>query len=426
MRRNYDLFQIKILEHPFKQFFIDFFQIFSLFNYKIQQSTSYKQTSETLKLTHTSFSWYLRSFLGGFQTTFNNEDISERELETQIIQNLQTDNFEAALNNIIKLMNISEKERLKRVEILRALEKKVLRRLQVGKNEEAIEELKDIIDEYRRLKLFHRAEILELALNEFINEFQQEEDMNATTSFIELPGDQQAIIQYLEACSKKAIRRIFQGQVEVGLNLLSEIIEEFRNLGNNAYANALEDWTHQFQKKAAEPSPDEIPLSERLQIDPELAEQLLSYRTQKIMKYFIKGMHRRAVLEFTEIVNEYKRKGELEIVEMLEVWFNLFVTKMFMKPSPPPPSSPPPAIIGSSPTSQKMPHSKETPPTPEPKPSSASLPLSQIPIPQSLIPKTPSKYQVDSPTPAPQDKFKEKISRIKTLLEKFEKSLEPS
>jgi hypothetical protein len=68
--------------------------------------------------------------------------------------------FDSALNQIINLMNVTEKEKVKRVQVLLALERKVIRRLQQGRDEEAIEELRDIIDEYKRLNLLERSEAL--------------------------------------------------------------------------------------------------------------------------------------------------------------------------------------------------------------------------------------------------------------------------
>ena len=292
-------------------------------------------------------------------------------------------------------MNISEKEKLKRVEVLAGLEKKVVRRLVSGKAEEAIEELKDIIGEYRRLNLHHKAEILQITLDEFIAESRPQ-----VIEKEELPqSEEQKIVQVLEARSKKAIRRFLQGKTDAAVEELLDIIEEFRNLEMEERAKAIEDWMYEFLGKKLEEEERDRPLSERLEMDPELEEQLLSYRTQKIIKRFIKGDHRKAVEEFTQIVNEYKRLGKLEIVEMLEVWFNLFITKMYLiKPQAPQPQAPGPQ-----------------PPRP-PLPSSPALPP-QVPQPPSII------RSREGPDPDAEQRYKNKISRIKNLLKKFERSL---
>ncbi|NVM31283.1 MAG: hypothetical protein HWN65_20765 [Candidatus Helarchaeota archaeon] len=294
-------------------------------------------------------------------------------------------------------MNISEKEKIKRVEILAGLEKKVVRRLVSGKAEEAIEELKDIIDEYRRLNLHHKAEILQITLNEFMAEFRPE-----IIGKEEPPQpEEQKIVQVLEARSKKAIRRFIQGKTDAAVEELLNIIEEFRNLKMEERAKTIEDWMYEFLGKKLEEEERDRPLSERLETDPELEEQLLSYRTQKIIKRFIKGDHRKAVEEFTQIVNEYKRLGKLEIVEMLEVWFNLFITKMYLiKPQAPQPQAPGPQ-----------------PPRP-PLPSSPALPP-QVPQPPSIV-KSPARDTEDANA---EQRYKNKISRIKNLLKKFERSL---
>ncbi|NVM56323.1 MAG: hypothetical protein HWN66_21680 [Candidatus Helarchaeota archaeon] len=300
-------------------------------------------------------------------------------MDENLLQNIKLENFEGALNHIIKLMNISEQEKLKRVEVLGALEKKVVRRLQSGKTEEAIEELRDIIDEYERLDLTHRAHILELTLNEYIAETTPSSVVVEEPPTVEGEDDTQAVIQVLEFRSKKVIRRFLQGKTDDAVEEMLEIIEAFRHLGLIERAQAIEDWMYEFLEKKLEEHEKSLPLSERLEIDPELEEQLLSFRTQKIIKRFAQGKPRRAVEEFTEIVNEYKRLGRLDVVEMLELWFNLFITKMFLK----------------------KPEVKKT----------------QVPPPFPL-----SKPQEASPA-SPTVKFKEKITKIKSLLKKFEESL---
>lgn len=224
---------------------------------------------------------------------------------------------EEALNHIIKWMDLSAEEVVKRAEVLNALEKNAIHQIQEGQIEEAIIELQNIIDEYRRLQLFSRAEALEIMITE------------------------------LKVKSKDKVQ-----------------------------------------------SKDDLPLTEQLKIDPELEEQLLSYRTQKIIKLFVKNEHRKAVEEFTTIVNEYKRGGRLDIVEMLEVWFNLFITKMYLVPLNTPQSSSPPSVVSK---------------------------ISILPTSEQTY-NTLSKIQSDD-IPSNDTVFKEKISKIKTLLKNFEDSL---
>ncbi len=264
-------------------------------------------------------------------------------------------------------MNITEKEKVKRVEILTALEKKIARRLQQGQIQEAIDELKDIIDDYKLLGLVHKAQILELTLNQLLLEINQPE-MEIEEPPIVDSKDPQAIIQILENRSKKAIRRFIQGKIDEAVSEMLDIIEEFRKLNLEDRAKALEDWMLQFLGKHIAYETEQKPLAERLEVDPELEEQLLSYRTQHVLKRFIQGQHRRAVEEFTEIVNEYKRKGKLDIVETLEIWFNLFITKMYLVPTQKKtikPTHPPRPSISTSHTAEPKPI-VSPPPTPSP------------------------------------------------------------
>jgi len=294
-------------------------------------------------------------------------------------------------------MNISEKAKVKRVEVLAGLEKKIIRRLQAGKTEEALEELKDIIDEYKRLELFQKAEFLEFALDQYLLE--NGESTNAKEGSPEIPetDDTQAIVSVLEARSKKAIRRFLQGKTDTAVDELHKIIEGFREIEMSGRADELEQWILQFLEKMLEEDERNIPLSECLENDPEMEEQLLSFRTQKVIKRFAQGKPRKAVNEFTEIVNDYKRKGRLDIVEMLEIWFNLFITKIYYTPSKQ--QSQPP---------QTTPHI-----APPPK-----SPVAHSP------PKLSSLTKPEPPPPSPDEMFKDKISKIKSLLKNFEETLD--
>ncbi len=322
---------------------------------------------------------------------------SSDDWENKTNYTIKTEKYDGALNHIIRLMNITEKEKSKRIEILKGLEKKAIRKLLRGQIEEVIEELKDIIDEYKRLNLNDKAEILEITLNEFIAETHPSpvivEELHLT--------EEQKIIQILEARSKKAIRRFIQGKTDEAVEELLEIINEFRQLQMEERAKAIEEWMYEFLEKSLEAQERDLPLSERLEIDPELEEQLLSYRTQKIIKRFIQGKHRKAVEEFTQIVNEYKHNGKLDIVEMLEVWFNLFITKMFLVK---------PEILPQ--TSAQLRVQK-----PQSQPQQAQMQIPNF----SAMPQSQETFDLN-----PEEKFKEKISKIKALLKKFEKSLETS
>ncbi len=302
-------------------------------------------------------------------------------------------------------MNISEKEKVKRVEVLAGLEKKIIRRLQAGKTEQALEELRDIIDEYNRLKLFQKAQVLEFALNQYLLE---NEDLKATKEEsleIEASDETQSIISVLEARSKKVIRRFIQGKTDHAVEEMHNIMDGFRAIEMIDRADALEQWMIQFLEKKVDEDERNLPLSECLENDPEIEEQLLSYRTQKVIKRFAQGKPRKAVTEFTEIVNEYKQKGRLDIVEMLEIWFNLFITKMYFKPSTQQAQPP-----------QEMPSTSL--PSPVTTPPSQNL-TQKLPISKA----TPSSKPEEVPIPSPDKQFKDKISKIKSLLKNFEESL---
>ncbi|NVM29706.1 MAG: hypothetical protein HWN65_12760 [Candidatus Helarchaeota archaeon] len=58
----------------------------------------------------------------------------------------------------------------KKIQTLEGLEKKVKRRILQGKTEEAIDDLRYIISQYKELQMFDRANVLELTLNQFISE----------------------------------------------------------------------------------------------------------------------------------------------------------------------------------------------------------------------------------------------------------------
>lgn len=314
------------------------------------------------------------------------------------------ENFEGALNQIIKLMNISAKEKIKRVEVLTGIEKKVVRRLRNGKSEEAIQELKDIIDEYKRLGLFQKAEVLQLALNQYILEteiLKSEKEESPSQDYVD---DKHDITQVLEARTKKVIRRFIQGKIDDAIEEMHKIIAALREIKMLERADALEQWMIEFLQKKLDEDERDIPLAELIEEDPALEEQLLSFRTQKVIKRFAEGKPRQAVNEFTEIVNEYKRKGKLQTVEMLEIWFNLFITKMYLVPvSPAQPATSPSLTAPQSPTT--------SPPF-----------VSSILSASILNASTPSQQEEVSP-PSPDKIFKDKISKIKTLLKTFEDSL---
>ncbi len=328
-------------------------------------------------------------------------------MDGEIPQNIKSENFDAALDNIIKLMNLNEKEKLKRVEFLSALEKKVVRQLQMGKNDLAIEELKNIIDEYRNLKLNERAEVLEITLNQFLMEYYpnifQKPEESHQMEFTEV----QKGLEVLESRSKKAIRRVLQGKAETAENEIIDIIREFQQLGLGDRAQLLENWLQDFRGKKSDVENLNKPLNQLLQNDSALQEQLLSYRIQKVLKKFQKGDPKKAVVEFTEIVNEYKRQGRLDTVETLEIWFNLFITKTYL-------IKPKVAL----PVPKAIPQTIQPPAQPPP----LKLPPTQGPPspPAPIAGHPPSK--AENLTPLSDDAFKTKISKIKSLLKEFEES----
>lgn len=328
-------------------------------------------------------------------------------MDGEIPQNIKSEKFDAALDNIIKLMNLNEKEKLKRVEFLSALEKKVVRQLQMGKNEAAIEELKNIIDEYRDLKLNQRAEMLEITLNQFLMEYYPKT--------VPKPGklpqteitETQKSLQILESRSKDAIRSVLQGKSKTGENEITDIIREFQQLGLGDRAQLLEDWLQDFLRKKSDVGDLNKPLNQLLQNDPALQEQLLSYRIQKVLKQFQKGDPKKAVVEFTNIVNDYKRQGRLDTVETLEIWFNLFITKTYLIK---------PKVVQPSP--QPIPQTIQQPAQP---PTLRVAPTPSLPLtPASIAGRPPA--QVENKPPISDDVFKSKISKIKSMLKEFEES----
>ncbi len=333
-------------------------------------------------------------------------------------------------------MNVTEKEKAKRVEILAELEKNVALRLQKGEIQKAIEELRDIIDDYKRLGLSYKAEILELTLNQMLMEINHpttgEEEEPPVIEDVE---NEQTLVQVLEGRSRKAIRRFIQGKTDEAVVELLDIIEEFHRLNMDERAQAIQEWMYQFLGKKLDYDEETKPLSERLETDPELQEQLLSYRTQKVLKHFIKGDPREAVEEFLQIVNDYKRQGKMGIVETLEIWFNLFITKTYLIPAPtaqsaqikpPSPSTPPTSSnVLPSPINSTKPNQLIFPASPIPpaKPVS-SIPSSPIAKPLPSPPSTkPMMHLASTPEPPVTDVFKEKISKIKSLLKQFEESI---
>jgi hypothetical protein len=338
--------------------------------------------------------------------------------ENDIPQNITPENVDAALDKIIQLMNLTEKQKVKRVEVIGTLEKKVIRQLQKGKNEKAIEELKNIIDEYKSLGLIERARLLDFTLNQFIRDIKHTSapELEPSPQIKEL--NESNALQILEFRSKKAIRRVIQGKLQDAESEIVDIIHEFYDLGMDERAQALEGWLHNFQEQKSDIEELNKPLYELLRNDPALQEQLLSYRTQKVLKEFHQGDHKKAVLEFTEIVNDYKRQGKLDTVEMLEIWFNLFITKTFLvKPKIPPPSYQKPSPIKSS--STQVPLKQPLPPQqtpPQPNPTKPPIKLSAS-IAQNLSPK------LDTPALPTEDPVKAKISKIKALLKEFEDKL---
>jgi hypothetical protein len=328
-------------------------------------------------------------------------------LNGEISQNIKSEKIDAALDNIIKLMNLNEKEKLKRVEFLSALEKKVVRQLQMGKNDAAIEELKNIIDEYRSLKLNQRADILEITFNQFLMEYypktvQKTEELQQSES-----TEAQKDLQILEDRSKQAIHKVLQGKAKTAENDIIDIIREFQQLGLGDRAQLLENWLQDFRGKKSDVGDLNKPLNQLLQNDPALQEQLLSYRIQKVLKQFQKGDPKKAVVEFTTIVNDYKRQGRLDTVETLEIWFNLFITKTYLlKPKVAQPSP------------QPIPQSIQRPAQP------SALRVSPTPGPHSpstsIAGRPPS--QTENKPPLSDDVFKSKISKIKSMLKEFEES----
>jgi hypothetical protein len=118
----------------------------------------------------------------------------------------------------------------------------------------------------------------------------------------------------------------------------------------------------------------------------------------------------------------------LDIVEVLEIWFNLFITKTFLV-KPTTTASPPqkPAPIKPSPT---QPPNRQLPPLQPPikQPPPSQLPIEHGPPKQHsmkqaapiAITKSP---KITAEPPLSADPFKAKISKIKSLLKKFEDSL---
>ncbi|MHA1360436.1 MAG: hypothetical protein ACTSRC_20120 [Candidatus Helarchaeota archaeon] len=340
------------------------------------------------------------------------------------------ENFEGALNRIIKIMNVTEKEKVKCVEILAALEKKIARRLRNGQMEEVINELEDIIDDYKILGLFNKAKILELTLNELLDEINSNSSTQADVLITsELETTQ--ILQVLEARSKKAIRRFLQGKLDEAIETLLEIIEEFRHYKMMERAEALEDWMFRFLDKKLDEEDELEPLTERLKSDPILEEELLSFRVQKILKRFIKGAHRRAVEEFTALVNEYKSKGQLEIVETLELWFNLFITRTYLIPARRYKAKAADQkrvtehYAGTHPETRNPPSLNLSTPPPiaikKPKIHQNAQNPSNLPPPIS-DPQLDTSVKMEKPLPSVEDKFREKITKIKGLLKQFEES----
>jgi hypothetical protein len=305
--------------------------------------------------------------------------------------------FDSALNQIINLMNVTEKEKVKRVQVLLALERKVIRRLQQGRDEEAIEELRDIIDEYKRLNLTERSQALELTLNQFLLEFNRKLAEIDEPPTVEKVDIRQNALNMLEYRSKRAIRRFLQGKTDDAVQDLIEIIDGFRQLNMPDRAQTLENWMHQFLEMKVDEDEKNRPLTDLLDSDPELERQLLSFRTHQIIKRFHEGNPRRAVLDYNEVVNDYKRQGKMDLVETLEIWFNLFITKNYLVP--PKPVQPIQATTTPKTVVQPSPPAHSPPPP---------LPSIKTGIPESL---------------PINDKFKEKISKIKDLLKQFEESL---
>ncbi|HUY00799.1 MAG TPA: hypothetical protein VMV49_14655 [Candidatus Deferrimicrobium sp.] len=334
--------------------------------------------------------------IGGFQTTNEEKRSGIDELTDNLVQDIRLEHFDDALNQILALMNVTEKEKVKRVQVLLALERKIIRCLQQGRDEEAIEELRDIIDEYKRLNLLERSQALELTLNQFLLEFNRKITETDEPSIIDEVDTTQNTLEVLEYRSKRAIRRFLQGKTDDAVQNLIEIIDGFRQLQMIDRAQALENWMHQFLEMKVDEDIKNKSLTELLNEDPELQNQLLSFRTQQIIKRFHEGNPRRAVLEYNEIVNDYKHQGRLDIVETLEIWFNLFITKNYLMPTQKQQiQAVPSAKVVAQPSSPTP-----TPPTP---------PIS----PKKIVPES---LPIN-------DKFKEKISKIKDLLKQFEESL---
>lgn len=317
------------------------------------------------------------------------------------------------------MMNVTEKSKVKRVEVLAALEKKVARRLRSGQIDEAIEELHDIIDDYRRLGINSKADVLEMTLNEVISELSPKTppiEVVHSPQKEELPVE----VQILEARASKAIRRFLQGKDDEAVTEILEIIESFRQQNEEERAKALEEWMLQFLDKKLDYDREQTPLVELLDVDPDLQNQLLSYRYQQVLKKFIQGKPRKGVEEFVEIVNDYKCQGRLDIVETLEVWFNLFITKTYLLPSQKP-------IPTSTSTAPRPPNKYWQPPIklPQPPPNHPKPPTTSST--GSIAPQQPAStplFNKEDVSAPPTDRFKEKINKIKSLLKDFEESLD--
>ncbi|MHA1650507.1 MAG: hypothetical protein ACTSYB_09945 [Candidatus Helarchaeota archaeon] len=103
----------------------------------------------------------------------------------------------------IEEITTSKEERIEQVLFyIEALEKKVKRRLLQGKEEEAIEDLKYIITQLRRLKLYEKADLLETTLNQFIMELSGEYDqitLDSVSTTSPLPSSSESHSPVLES-----------------------------------------------------------------------------------------------------------------------------------------------------------------------------------------------------------------------------------
>ncbi|MFX1296911.1 MAG: hypothetical protein ACFFD2_18895, partial [Promethearchaeota archaeon] len=131
-----------------------------------------------------------------------------------------------------------------RLKYLNAMEKRVRRLLLKGENKKAIKLLEDVIEDYKKIGVNQKAEILEINLKEMLKEsdikvkniaqLTTEKDNPAQLSF------------YIEALEKKVKRRFLQGKTMEAIADLKFIITELRKIEQFEKADLLETTLNEF------------------------------------------------------------------------------------------------------------------------------------------------------------------------------------